>query len=134
MKFSSPSHPESLSMVQAQKLAFFEYFQPRVGCIFPKHQPKGTAFKKYLRQKGGPGYHRFIYWFRYNCHHICHLFSVLLSYPFLLLSTYALCLHKFCLALAGSTQGWSLLTPVNDNSKIYVAIPSLPLTLCQALC
>lgn len=38
-------------MVQAQKLAFFEYFQPRVGCIFPKHQPKGTAFKNISGKK-----------------------------------------------------------------------------------
>lgn len=45
--------------------------------------------------------------------------SVLSSpYPFLLLSTYALGL-QFCLALAGN---WSLLTPINDNRKICVAM------------
>lgn len=92
------------------------------------HFSKTSAKRNRLWRKSQKGKkvstrcHRLIYGFHYNCHHICHLFSVLLSYLFLLLSTYALGLHKFCLALAGRIQNWSLLTPINDNRKICVAM------------
>lgn len=136
LKFSSTSHLES----QNDPVPEFDIFQPRVGCIFPIHQPKGTDLLIILaKAKSGPGYHRSMTETSIVVIIIAIIYVICFQFPFRFPS-FAVSLYlcsRLAQVLFGSgwqhTQRASLLTLINDI-RIYVAIYSLPLTTCQALC